>query len=320
MQKKGVYIALLFAIIIGITFTLSSWARIADMNMQKEDRYKLAKETEWLYIKAVINENYGKAKLSTEFIKYKILEDIRKEYAGDLSRLQNDLDNPSADRPLYGIIQKNIAGVYINKQTDANDPLVFTKAGIIGDLSIDCSPNSSEVPFRSWDQEYAQTANKALSKAAIGAILLHAKYPIFWEYSKSKDVEHRQIPYMSISELEDIYYKEGLKGLATYEFISYSMIFEDKDIAERPASSGLGLANKDTNIIYIAQGFNLIDALEVTHVQYLLNTEARIKTIEHQTEHNIREELRMYIGLMVVLATCVCGILAAYIMREVRGG
>ena len=316
MKKQGVYIALFFAIIVAITFTLASWARVVDTNSQMEVRYKLAQETEWLYLKAIIAENYSKAKISAEFVKHKIVVGIDKEYKGDLVRLQYDLDNPSIDKPLYKIIQESITGVYINKPSDANDPVVFTKHGIVGDLSIDCSPNAKEVPFRSWVDEYKQQANPGLAMAAVKAILLHSKHPIFWEYSKSDNPNHKIIHYMALSELEKIYYAEGINGLATYEFISYAMIFEDVDIAQRARNTGLGIANPESTIIYVTQGFNLLEALEVVHDNQLLNNKERFKLIREQSEKDIRDEIRMYIGLMVVLGTIVLTTLASYILRD----
>jgi hypothetical protein len=275
---------------------------------------KNVQTAEWTFVKALLIENYDKSKSSTLLIKEKLLTKIAEGYKDNLVQLQYDLDNPSMDKKMYTILNQGIKGVYLNKDTDSNDPLVFTRDGIVADLSLDCTPivgDSVQNPFRTWEQEYALQANPVLAKIAVTAMLNLAKYPVFWEFSKSTNPQHKMITTMSLAELEEVFYTEGFAGLKTYEFINVTPIFGDRDLVERPMVTTLGVKPSSTKVLYVAHGFNLIDAIEVNHVEALHQLDKLRISINLQYSSSMEQATLSYILTMVLLLTCFVGIFMA---------
>lgn len=312
--SKGLYTAVFLAIMVFSFITFNTYIEIQDAYADKEYRIQTIKNTQWEYTKAILLENYDKAKLKAEIMRILILADIRQEYGNDVERLKHDLDNPASHLPLYQIIDRNIRGIFLNKNSDSNDPFVFTKDGIIGDLSLDCSPaNADGATFRTWEQEYAQTANPALAKAAVNAMLIRAPVKLFWEFLKSDDPNHRMLVYMSFNALESVFKDEGLEGLKAYEFISYVALYDEHDLVGRPLKTPLGTQNPNSKIIYIAQGFNLIDAINNNSPGGdPLNKESRIKSVIEQTNYAIRNEILSCISMIIVVITGLAGVFIAH--------
>jgi hypothetical protein len=296
--------------------TVTTWFQIQELYNTRDFRIKQINSTEWLFIKAVLIENYDKAKQSAELVKHKVVTDVAIAYGDNMTLLRYDLDHPSTKGQLYQIIHKNIAGVYINKNNDSNDPFVFTSYGIIGDLSLDCSPSATEVTFRTWDQEYAQQANQNLARIAVKSIVGKISTPIFWEFLKSENPDHRIIPYMSLSELEKTFYAEGIKGLKTYEFLQYSTIFDNEDLVGRKLRTTLGLKNSDVTIVYIVQGFNLLDALEKNHPEDILEAKNHRHHVIIQTDASVKHSVLNCIAMIFTLLSLLVATLIMVPMEE----
>ncbi len=309
--SKPLMIVVAVTIILATALCLTSWFRILEIKETKAYRLQQIQDTEWMFVKAVLIENYDKAKLSAEIVKLKILKDVEKEYGNNLAKLQFDLDYPHSSAILYQIIHRSIANTWLNKESDSNDPFVFTTFGIVGDLSLDCSPSATEVTFRTWEQEYGQQANPVLAKGAVYAIVHRLPVPVFWEFLKSENPDHRMVIYMSIAEVEKTFRIEGLNGLKTYEFLNYAVLFDERDLVGRQLHSALGLKNNKAVLVYITQGFNLLDALEKNHPTDFLNTKIRQNAVITQSNAAVRHEMITLIGLLIVLFSALIASLIA---------
>ena len=311
--SRRVAAILFFAIVLGSVLSFLTHNELLRYREIRDTRLQSIQKAEWIFVQSLLTENYDKSKLSTQLIKEKILNRINVVYGGDINRLRHDLDNPSMSLPIYHILNESIRGVYLNKNSDANDPLIFTKDGIIADLSLDCTPviNGQSEPFRTWEQEYKMQANPTLARIAVSAMINLSKYPIFWEFTKSDNFHHKQIQTMSFYELEKVFMDEGLEGLRTYEFLSLTPIFSDKDLVSRPLVATLGVKPADTKIVYVAQGFNIVDAIEVNHKGVLQHLLSLKETIGQQYKSSLEQATLTYILTMILLFTCFVGVLMA---------
>jgi hypothetical protein len=312
--SRKVAAILFFAIVLGSVLSFLSHNEIVRYKEVRDSRLKNVRTAEWMFIKALLIENYDKSKSSTLLIKEKLLSKISAEYKDNLAQLRYDLDNPSINKKIYTILNQEIKGLYLNKDTDSNDPFVFTRDGIVADLSLDCTPiigDNVQNPFRTWDQEYALQANPTLARIAVTSMLNLAKYPVFWEFSKSTNPKHKMINTMSLSELEEVFYEEGFDGLKTYEFINVTPIFGDKDLVERPMVSTLGVKPDTTKVLYVAHGFNIVDAIETNHVSALHQLDKLRISIVLQYSSSMEQATLAYVLTMVLLLTCFVGIFMA---------
>lgn len=311
--SRRVAAILFFAIVLGSVLSFLTHNELLRYREVRDTRLLSIQKAEWIFVQSILNENYDKAKLSTSLIKEKILTQINSTYGNNIDKLRYDLDNPSMSLPIYRILNDSIKGVFLNKNSDANDPLVFTKDGIIADLSLDCTPvvNGQSEPFRTWEQEYKMQANPQLARIAVTSMINLAKYPVFWEFSKSDNPNHKQIQIMSIYELEKVFMSEGLEGLRTYEFSSVTPIFSDKDLAARPLVTTLGVKPADTKIVYIAQGFNIVDAIEVNHKEAVHYLATLREAINQQYKSSLEQATLTYILTMILLFTCFVGVFMA---------
>jgi hypothetical protein len=309
--------AVLFAIIAVVATLFSYYVRLETIKDTYKNEVAIIRELEWEMLVSVLNENYDKAEMTSNLIRERVVNDIAKSYAGKETELEYDLDHPDSKKPLYYIIHSNIRGVYLNKSSDANDPFVFTKDGIIGDLSLDCSPGSVEVAFRSWDQEYAQTYNKDLAKSAVFSMLTRAPVRVFWEFSKPDNPnEHAYISPMSLAALKTVYMNEGLEGLKTYEFIAYTAIFDDGDLVGRKLKPGIGIQNSKSKIIYVAQGFNLVDAVNKNHTGSLAKAVELKKFVDKEAAIETKDATTSLISVLLVIASALAGMYVSRLINE----
>ena len=264
---------------------------------------------QWKYIGGVLAENYDKAQMNADKIKWKTVDKINKAYVNKAG-LKEDLDSPSPQAVLYAILDEEIRGQFINKNSDANDPFVMTKDGIVSDQSLDCTPieRASGTGIRSWKDEELQTANPALMRKAVQAILSQGKEPIFWEFTNSANPQHEKIHQMNLDELRKIFYKEGVDGLKSYEFLAYSPIFERHDLVDRPLIGPLSFKNPQAQVIYVVQGFNLVDALQRHHETALAEFEQAKVVIKEQRRSQLERKMAMLVLMLIIIICSVSGL------------
>lgn len=317
MPRKSTLYALAFAIIAIGAALFSYYVRVDTIRSTYTDEMRVIRELEWEMVRSVLNENYDKAEIMSDRVRERIVRDVQAAYAGRPQDLERDLDYPDASKPLYQIIHAGISGVFINRESDANDPFVFTSKGIIGDLSLDCSPGSADVAFRSWEQEYAQTYNKDLAKAAVFSMLTKAPVRVFWEFSKPADPEkHAYISPMTLDALRSVFLNEGLEGLRTYEFISYTTIFNESDFVGRQTRTGMGIRNSDARIIYVAQGFNLLDAIDRNHSGTRGKVQELKKFVDAEAAVELKESTISLVGVLIVILASIAGIHVSRLINE----
>ena len=308
--SKRILSTILFISIIGIALTLMTIYDIQGINQRSDDRLQVVKHLEWVYISGVLTENYDKAQMQADSIRFNIVHRIEMAYDNDKD-LNKDLDKISKSK-LYTILNEEIKDKYLNVKNDANDPMIFTKEGMVADLSKQPPFKLGPSGVRRWETDYPVLANPGLSKHAIEAIVEMDKRPIFWEPMPNELESHFQICDMSLSELEKVYNLEGIDGLKTYEFLSYAPIYEDKDLVGRPVITSLVVHNDDVRVVYVVQPFNLYDVLNKQHKVFFTET-YRVRTIiEQQRASNIQLKIVSYLLTLLLLVASIAGLLLAF--------
>ena len=294
-------VTLLMFLLLGIAISTHTVNLVDSLQAEKAIALQAARDTEWRYIETVIKENYSKAEMQSDQIKQDIDRNIMLSYT-DNSLLKYDLDNPRPDSVLYGIFKDAIKGKYLNGiQTDNNDVFIATHNGIVADLSLNCSvsPGTS----REWEAELTRHYNSYLGSKAIHAIIDQSSIPIFWEYTKSDNPAHNKVVAMTLDDLRAIYFKEGLEGLKSYEFLKPSYIRQQEDILGTADITALGVRQNNYKIIVVS-GFNLYDIMNKDHKGNLAILRGDATQVELYFNRSIADENAFCVLVSLVLLIC----------------
>lgn len=255
------------------------------------------KESEWYFIQGIIEENIDKSRVQGDYIAENTKSQLYEAYSNDMQALKYDIENLTNDSRFQTILSKNINGKYLNIENDNNDIWVASLDRIIYDKSINCSKNGE---LRTWDVEISMHWNKELAKNSIDRIInQETEYPIFWEYLTPKDKNHIKITYANYDNLKNVFLKEGINGLKTYEFLVPIYINKHNDILNIPDVDNLG-QNNNNNKIIITQGFSVYDQITNNHKDKLNKFNNDYKNIELEYE-NSKQILQIEAILMSIL-------------------
>jgi hypothetical protein len=296
-NKTLLFSSLLLVILLGFT-TLSSYNYIQQI---KQD----AKESEWNYIESVLKENQDKAKIQATDIRDSSKKDISETYADDKTGLKYDMDNLNVNSNFLKILNDNIADKFLNVNNDNNDLFVMStwqknlknnlKGAIITDKSINCSANGE---VRTFDTELTMHYNYDLGYDAIHRILTqNTSEPIFWEFLKSDNPNHKKLTACSLQGLKDIYMSEGIEGLKGYEFLNLAYINDKDDIFGIDKINNMGSLDPENRQIIIVQGFSLYDVLMQSHKTSMLVEEKQNESLV------LRGELYGSFGVVLIFVT-----------------
>lgn len=259
-----------------------------------EDRDRLVVEirnSEWLFISSVINENYDKAETQGKIIKSKLEQRLNADYS-DQARLKEDLDSRDPDAKVYAIFTEEIRGVYLNGiRNDNNDPFIASEKGILSDTSLNCAITGNAV--RSWDTEISLHANKSLAAQARDAIVNQRTKKIFWQYLPSY---YETTDVMDIDEVRNEFLTNGVTVLAAYEFLKPVYIHEREDIFGTKDVSNVGAKQPNYKLIVVS-GFNILDILTTKNTSEIAYYQNQINYAETMYQERIRL-LKIAFGLL----------------------
>jgi hypothetical protein len=272
-------ILLLFVLVVCL-ISYKSYSDATVINHYRTTEITAIRTLEWVFIESVIMENYDKADLKGQQIKEDIENKVIKEYPTlrDRERLLVELGTPNKDANIYKILNESIKGKYLNGiKNDSNDPFVASMDGVLADRSYTTAKLSGN-SLRTWDIELDHQANTNLGKLAVESILSQSNVYIFWEPTSSREDNHILINRMSVTSLKDVFDKEGINGLKTYEFLKPIYIQEDTDIFGTPDVDNLGHKQQNYKLIVI-QSFSITDVLDKVHKDRIQAYEEQIRNL-----------------------------------------
>lgn len=293
--KTSLFASFLIFILLG-TFATSAYYSIITIRQNKLDN-------EWNYILSVLYENEDKAKTQADNIKDDIVEDTTLSYNNNKSGLTYDMNNLNVNSPLSKILDNNCRGKFINVDNDNNDIFIIAtwvknnnfdlQGEIIYDKSINCMSNGE---MRTLDKELSQHYNYELGYNNLKRILLQDKEkPIIWEYLPSTDPDHIMIKNGTLSELKEVFIKEGLQGLKTYEILVQSNIMDNGDLLGNTKVQSNGIYNSENKQMIIVQGFSLYDALMSN------KHDTRFLEMDKQYASDLRATIIISISLLILI-------------------
>ena len=259
-----------------------------------EDRTRLINEirnSEWIFINTVINENYDKADTQGKIIKSKLEQRLTTEYP-DQDQLKRDLDSRNPDANVYAIFTEEIRGVYLNNiRNDNNDPFIASEKGILSDTSLNCALTGDAV--RSWETEISMHTNRGLSVQAQDAIVNQRSQKIFWQFLPSS---LETVNAMNIELVRERFLADGLMALAPYEFLKPVYIHEREDIFGTKDVSNIGIKQPNYKLIVVS-GFNILDILTTKNTSEIAYYQNQINYAETMYQERIRL-LKIAFGLL----------------------
>jgi hypothetical protein len=235
-------------------------------------------ESEWNEIEAVLKENQEKALMQANDVKDNIVKDLNTSYGSDKATLRYDMDYLDVNSTFLKTLSDDIDGRFINVDNDNNDLFIIStwqvtteidlRGMIITDKSINCAGDGKP---RYMSSELAKHYNYELGYDALKRIMTQNKDEIiFWEYLPSADLNHKKLSSVSLEALKEVYMKEGLNGLKTYEFLVPVYINDNTDIFGTQVINNMGSYDKDNRQMIVVQGFSIYDAVQKNHSTSLL--------------------------------------------------
>lgn len=295
-------ILMIVMLVIGINIFLDKSEQQIE-SQQYEEQLTRLKNIEWVFVESLITENNSKAKIQGKNISDSIIKRVKVEYLNDHNSLKNDILFPSSTTRLAKISSEEITGKFLNVSNDNNDLFVATKAGIISDTSLNCSVESD---YRTWNKEIEMHWNKELASAAINEIASQGGSIIYWEFLTPDDPNHTSIKKMSLDELRQVYFKEGLLGLKGYEFLQPIYITDSGDIFENKEVSPNGTKSLTYKII-VVQGFNVVDLINLKYVKSISDFGHQRDNIERDHENYLfYKNIKVVVMTLILILSFIC--------------
>ena len=268
-----------------------------------------------IYIKSILTENQKKAELYIGFYTNLIHENLLKGYNNDLDELEQDILNPTEDSKLVQLIDKTLEEVYINNDTNHNKPFVASLNNIIWNrvLPYDYQTNTDKVI--SWEEFINKHYNSNLSQIAMESLknMNSNKHDfIFWEAIENNNPEHTLIKDMDINDVLDVYKKEGIEGLKSYELLIPIYITKNGDIFGTKDVNTMGHKIENYKIIII-QRMNIYDALE-PYLSSITVFENEISKIELESSNVM--QMKAYGMIISTLLSIITLVGSAYLQKK----
>ena len=161
------------------------------------------------------------------------------------------------------LLNKHFSGQYFQENSSkynnhilvsVNDMILYDKSGIYP---------YRENEQRTYNEILEYSHNKNLTSTAISNIRdcnLEKHNYIFWETLPNSNPNHYMIDNMSVDDLIDLYYKEGLAGFKSIDLLIPVYITEDGDIFGTKDVNRLGY-KQDNYKIAVIQRINMYDLL-----------------------------------------------------------
>lgn len=264
------------------------------------------------FIKGILKENIRKAELHLSKNTVDIQDMLLKEYGDDLQGFEEDINNPSADSSLSKILDEVLMNVYINKNTKDNKPFVASMEKVLWNRYMNI-PSEHLL----WDKFKDIHYNTILASKAIQALqdMNTKKYDfIFWEYTPTTIKNHDRIEDMDINKLLEVFHKEGLESLKSYEILVPIYITNDGDIFGTNDLNSLGEKIKNYKIM-VVQRINIYDILDY-YKSDLTFYESEIKKIELEVLDNSKNKASSIVEAIIFIICTMIG--SAYVQNRLN--
>lgn len=207
------------------------------------------------YITSSTNLGYKLCKQTTDLLAKKLENELLTNY--DLNTLQKEFEKSILSDKFYNTI-KDVLSVKSDDNILFNSEkitMVALKSGIIAEFSNIDKQLESNTKVLSWEEYINNSINPQLTKDALD-IVLNSKNDIAFIQKSGECV----LSESEISDLVDLYLKEGKSVLKDYYFITSSFITEDGDIFG--TSDKTFLATNDNYKLIILNATNVLEVIE----------------------------------------------------------
>lgn len=213
-------------------------------------------QTEWVAIRAIIDENITKAQLQADTTKKDLHHKLLMHYGDNLDQLRHDL-RVNEPNKAHEVLQEVTSYKFLNKKNDDNRIILADEHRIIADSSL----SASLKPNRTWKEETNSRMNPVLYRDSVEKIL-HQQVP----YAIIESSLYTQLHIGDTMETSDFnvikseYLKYGISALKSYNIIVPSYLTDHGDIFGVPDITPDGTRNTNHKITII-QEFNLYDSI-----------------------------------------------------------
>ena len=284
----------LFPVTIMLALIFYSYSSIQDERSRASHEVQQIDARKWDMIENIIEENEQKARIQADGVKVKIMSDLLTVYDGRMNILHDDLAAKS-NSPAFKILNNDISGIYLNKDSENNRIFVANKTGILADRGYVSSTKRS----RDWDAEIKSKLNSELASKAVSMILTKNKEMIYWKHDLiQNDNNSGTESDPSMEALKRAYANFGLDGLKNYNILVPVYITNDGDIFDIPDVDLHGKGNNNDKIIVI-QEFSIYDAVQ-NHKDDLERYDTYSKDVERTMELAIQAKMESF-GLLMIL-------------------
>lgn len=275
MKPLMMFITVILLILVGV-FHYIFFHHEADLiTAQSIEMEKAYKESQWADIEAAIDLSTRMARVSAKETARDMVNDIHDKYP-DLKELSDEFDKGNYTSPKFiELILANIKDKYMyDIHNTNNDIFVISRIGIIADTNL----NGFESIHRTFQDEAKHQYNVELMYNAISALLENDNDELIFYEPKvfdETDEGHNLVTNPSKHALKDIFFKEGLKGIAGYTVLVPAYVTEDGDVFGTPDISPDG--NKNINHKFIVvQRYNIYDLIEEVEPEFNVKEKAYV--------------------------------------------
>lgn len=265
------------------------------------------------FIYSILIENKSKQTELLSIYAKNIQNDILDEYSNN-KEFQNDVENPKDDSKLSHILYNNLGKVFANEDSNLNKPFVASVSNIIWNSTYLYEIKDSTKT--NWKDIIKNSYNTKLAEQAIDCIISidnRKDNLIFWQTNDTNDNSENNIVNMTMEDLADFYYNNGLNSMKNYELLVPVYITDTGDVFGTADYNNLGEPNTNCKIIII-QRVNIYDILKA-HKTGLLYYQEKQSNIEQQIESNCRKHLFLLAESVIIAVFIVCG--NAYMQHKI---
>ena len=257
--RCGIRLLLVIALIPIIAIGTTIYQAYNDLEESKASLKKAITEihqTEWISIRAIVDENIAKAQLQADTTKGDLHHKLFMNYGDNLDQLRHDL-RVNEPNKAHEVLQEVTSYKFLNKKNDDNRIILADDHRIIADSSL----SASLKPNRTWKEETNSRMNPVLYKDSVEKILhQQVPYAIIESslYAQSHVGDTMQTSDFNVIKSE--YLKYGVGALKSYNIIVPSYLTDHGDIFGVPDITPDGTRNINYKITII-QEFNLFDSI-----------------------------------------------------------
>ena len=257
--RRGIRLLLVIALIPIIAIGTTIYQAYNDLQESKASLKKAITEihqTEWISIRAIVDENIAKAQLQADTTKRDLHHKLLINYGNNLDQLRHDL-RVNEPNKAHEVLQEVTSYKFLNKKNDDNRIILADDHRIIADSRL----SASLKPNRTWEEETNSRINPVLYKDSVEKIL-HQQVPYAIIESSLYTQSHvgDAMETSDFNVIKSEYLKYGVGALKSYNIIVPSYLTDHGDIFGVPDITPDGTRNVNHKITII-QEFNLFDSI-----------------------------------------------------------